>query len=204
MWSNIVTRNVRRSGASLSTHVWKNWRMMRKRLATPGLCEYQKTWQIIGVDINVVDDIDWFCFSCPRPPPTNHVPLPLYHVTTANAYSITGWAVKATSAIVNNHRWSSLDCRRNLCSDTSEKVMWFSVILLLDPPVLLLACSVSRGILIKCAPQRSFCRAVHWVTLLRLLVWAHCLLGLLCWFSCTLVNCLLLLLFSVYLINKTV
>jgi len=43
----------------------------------------------------------------------------LYHVTTANAYSITGWAFKVTSAIIINHRWPSPDCKRILCSDTS-------------------------------------------------------------------------------------
>jgi len=33
--------------------------------------------------------------------------------------------------------------------------MRFSVILLLDPPALLLARSVLRGILVRCAPHRS-------------------------------------------------
>jgi len=37
----------------------------------------------------------------------NYVPLPLYHVITAHAYSITGWAFKATFANVINHRWQS-------------------------------------------------------------------------------------------------
>jgi len=43
----------------------------------------------------------------PRPPPSI-----LYHVTTTNTYSITGWAFKVTSAIVINHRWQSSDCRQ--------------------------------------------------------------------------------------------
>jgi len=73
--------------------------------------------------------------------------------------------------ICSKHRWWIHEFQPSIKANLP--LMWFSVILLLDPPALLLARSVSRGILIKCTPHRSFCRAVHWITLLRLLVWAQ-------------------------------
>jgi len=50
----------------------------------------------------------------------SHVPLPLHPVTTAHAYSITGWVFKPTFAIVIKHKWQSPDSRRIPCWDTSR------------------------------------------------------------------------------------